>query len=300
MYNQHKILRVLQLISLLKAAPAKSIRHLSEVLNSTERTIYRYVDLLEELGFQICRTGVNHLYIDRTDASGEMSFSADESNLLRQLLLTTGKKSKLRDSILRKLAVHSEEHLHAEHLLKAHLSKIIEQLSTAIQAGKQVTLKKYHSVNSNIISDRLVEPICFTDNYQSLAAYEIETGKNKYFNIERISAIAITNRSFAHTVKHKFAKPDVFGFSLADEQYKVDVLMSMRVSVLLKEEYPMTEPLIKREGKTDRYRFKATVNDLKPVSRFVLGFPEEITVLGSPVFKRYLEECVGRLIKNRG
>ncbi|MBK9402179.1 MAG: hypothetical protein IPN36_15475 [Bacteroidetes bacterium] len=38
-------------------------------------------------------------------------------------------------------------------------------------------MKKYHSVNSNIISDRLVEPICFTDNYQSLAAYEIKTGR---------------------------------------------------------------------------------------------------------------------------
>jgi hypothetical protein len=46
MHNQHKILRVLQLISLLKAKPAKSLTYLSGVLGSTELTVYRYLELL--------------------------------------------------------------------------------------------------------------------------------------------------------------------------------------------------------------------------------------------------------------
>jgi len=53
MYNQHKILRVLQLISLLKNKPPRSISHLAGVLGSTERTVYRYLDLLTEVGFHV-------------------------------------------------------------------------------------------------------------------------------------------------------------------------------------------------------------------------------------------------------
>ena len=48
MHNQNKILRVLQLISLLKKEPAKSIRFLSGILESTDRTVYRYLDLIKE------------------------------------------------------------------------------------------------------------------------------------------------------------------------------------------------------------------------------------------------------------
>ena len=53
MHNQHKILRVLQLITLLKKEPAKSIRFLSRILDSTDRTVYRYLDLVKELGFEL-------------------------------------------------------------------------------------------------------------------------------------------------------------------------------------------------------------------------------------------------------
>ena len=46
MLNQHKILRVLQLISLLKQEPAKSIRQLGGIIETTDRPVYRYFDLL--------------------------------------------------------------------------------------------------------------------------------------------------------------------------------------------------------------------------------------------------------------
>ncbi|MFM9052718.1 MAG: HTH domain-containing protein, partial [Bacteroidota bacterium] len=76
MHNQHKILRVLQLIALLKARPAKSLRHLSEVLDSTERTVYRYLDLLEAVGFRISRDNGNRVFIEHDDHSaGEINFT---------------------------------------------------------------------------------------------------------------------------------------------------------------------------------------------------------------------------------
>ena len=63
MFNQNKILRVFQLISLLKKQPTKSIKFLSGVLGSTDRTIYRYFDLIKELGFDLQRDGFNRYFI---------------------------------------------------------------------------------------------------------------------------------------------------------------------------------------------------------------------------------------------
>ena len=53
MLNQHKILRVLKLISYLEQSPSKSVGHLAEILESTDRTVYRYFDLLRECGFDL-------------------------------------------------------------------------------------------------------------------------------------------------------------------------------------------------------------------------------------------------------
>lgn len=296
MYNQYKIFRVLQLISLLKSKPAKSIRQLSIIIDSTERTIYRYLDLLSEVGFVIERTDRNQVFIEST--KDDLQFREEEIQFIKSLVLTVGKQNPLKDSILKKLNITSENQINSQQILNAHLGKIIETLSSAIQLRNQVVLKKYHSINSNNITDRLVEPIKFTDNYQSLAAFEVNTGKNKYFNIERITSVEIKKRVFQYTDKHKYKTPDVFGFSESKNQFEIELLMSLRASVLLKEEYPMTTPLIKYNPKKKKYDFKVIVNDLKPISRFVLGFIDEIEVIGSSLFIQYLKDKVEKITRH--
>lgn len=296
MHNQNKILRVLQLISLLKAPPAKSIHHLSKILSSTERTVYRYLDLLTEVGFFLERDDYHRIFIASENNDLGLHFTTEETRLLKRLVLTVGKNNPLKDGILKKLYINSEMDENAVGLLKAHLSRIIEELSTAIQTKKQVVLKQYHSVNSNEISDRLVEPIKFTDNFQNVAAYEPDTGKNKFFKVERISGVEITRKNFRHEEKHKFSKPDAFGFSDTGRQYHIDLLLSLRASVLMKEEYPMTAPFITNLSRSKQYRLTVTVYDLKPITRFILGMLDEITILGSDDLRNHLQEHVVKVL----
>jgi hypothetical protein len=101
MHNQNKILRVLQLISLLKTKPAKSIRHLSEVINSTQRTIYRYIDLLAELGFHIEKDNYNRFFIESNEKNNDLDFNMEEIQLLKQLVQTVGKDNKVFYNILK-------------------------------------------------------------------------------------------------------------------------------------------------------------------------------------------------------
>ncbi len=164
MHNQNKILRVLQLIALLKKEPAKSIRYLAGVLESTDRTVYRYLDLVKELGFELQKDPNNKFSIIGKDDYELISFSNEEASLLRDLLLTAGKESKLRDSLLQKIYLQSELSIQGDYVLKANLSRIVEKINQAIREKKRIILKDYHSINSQMISDRIIEPIGFTEN----------------------------------------------------------------------------------------------------------------------------------------
>ena len=291
MLNQHKILRVLQLISLLQKEPAKSIRFISGFIESTERTVYRYLDLIKELGFELERDQNKRYFIKGGLYDATESFTNEEVTLLKELLLSSGKQSKLKDAVLKKIYFKSEIAVHGNHLLNAHLGKIVEKLSGAIQNEKRVILKDYHSANSQKISDRLVEPITFSDNYHSLIAFEVETGENKYFNIERITDIIELNTNQEFQEKHKNDKPDIFGFSeLNGEKFEVELRLTLRAYLLLKEEYPLVQPYVKKEPNKETYLLKCKVNNPKAITRFILGFPKDVKVIGSVKFMEYINK----------
>lgn len=300
MHNQHRMLRVLQLISILQKQPAKSIRHLSTLINATDRTVYRYLDLIKALGFELTKDNFNKYFIITANSEQAESFTPQEAKLISDLIQSSGKHSKLKDSILKKVFVNNQLNISANHLLKANVGKLVETLSKAIQQNKQVILKKYHSANSQTINDRLIEPIQFTDNYTSLAAYEIASGQNKYFNIERIGDVKLTNKPFAHHQQHQFKKPDAFGFGASAKTYEIKLRLNLRAYVILKEEYPAVSAYIKAEPKKQNsYVLSIAVNDVKPITRFVMGLIEDVEIIGSDEFIEHLQKLTQRLLINK-
>lgn len=296
MFNQHRIMRVFQLINMLKSGSPKSVNHLAKMLETTDRSVYRYLDLLRELGFDIQRDRQGRYLMMRREGELFEGFTEEEATLLKELLLSAGKHSKLKDSILQKIQATSETNVLSSQVFKAHLGKIVQDLSLAIQLGRQVVLKKYHSANSLQISDRFVEPVRFTENYISLCAFEVSSGKNKYFNIERIAGVEVLDIEMKNIEKHRFPRPDVFGFSECNDPLPVDLRMSLRAFVILREEFPMTIPFLKKEVKTKSYRLQIDVNSYKPVARFALGLPDDVEVMGPPELREYLKQAVERLI----
>ena len=277
MLNQHKILRVLQLISLLKQEPSKSIRQLGVIIETTDRTVYRYFDLLKELGFELQRDTFNRYSIPASEGDGGVIFTKEESDLIRKMVLNFAKNHPLKDAVLKKIYLSSETTLVSSHLLKAHLGRIVELLCEAIETRRQVVLKNYHSLNSQTILDRYLEPFAFTENYRSLLAYEPASGENKYFNIERITNVQILDESWMHEGKHTLIKPDAFGFGPTDTVYALHFDLSLRAYLLLKEEYPLCGPHLTKYINSDRYELKMEVNSRVAIDRFVRGLQYEIT-----------------------
>ena len=299
MRNQTKILRVFQLINLLKMQPPKSMGHLADVLDSTERTLYRYFNLLEELGFDLKRDELNRVFITPDTTSHEPSFSREEIVFLKKLLQSVGKKVKIKDSIMGKLLVHSDVQIGTRLALNAHLGKIVESIGRGIDTKRQVVLRKYHSIHTNSISDRIVEPIAFTENYDSLVAFEIASMQNKLYNLERITSVELTRHPFRNGKNHQVAELDPFGFSRGDHEYPIELHLSMRAALLLKEEYPRTADFIRLLESKGYYSFKAKLFDLRPIARFVLGLSQEINIVDSQELIDHLDIQLKNITKQK-
>lgn len=299
MYNQNKILRVLQLISLLKKEPAKSIRFLSGILESTDRTVYRYLDLVKELGFELQKDQNNKFLIIGSDDYETVSFSNEEASLLRDLVLSTGKESKLKDSLLQKIYLQSELAIQGNQILRANIGKMVTKINSAISENKRVLLKSYHSINSQKISDRVIEPICLTDNYNSICGFEVDTKINKFYNLERITEVILLNDQQEFQKLHQLDETDIFGFSkLNGERFQVELSLTLKAYILLKEDYPKIKKHIKKDKSSDVYNLKIEVNNTKPITRFILGLKEDIEIIGSPEFKNYLKNHVFTTLEN--
>lgn len=295
MFNQVKILRVLQLISLLKKQPPKTIKSLAGFLENTERTVYRYLDLIRELGFDLQKDDQNRFLIVGDIDTVENNFTPEEASLLNDLLLSSGNKSALKDSLLRKIYIKSELSIQGNNLVNAHLGKLIEKLSFAIEHNRQVILKNYHSASTQSISDRLIEPIKFTDNYTSLCAFEIETKENKYFKLERMTEAIVTEKTYKHKNLHQFINLDPFGYAPTNNPpVDIELILNLRAYILIKEEYPFVMTFIKPESR-DKYRLKIKANDPKPVLRFIMGLLDDIIIVGSIEFEEYILEYVNKL-----
>jgi proteasome accessory factor C len=273
MHNQHRLLRVFKLITLLKTFPAKSIKRLSQSLEISERSCYRYMDLLTELGFEVGKDDHNKFFL-QADQIVE-PFTKEESHLIHEVLTVAVKNNPLVDSIKSKLPSLEESNILATNIVNGHLSKLVSQINEAISSKTQLIIHKYQSASSESITDRLVEPIGFTSNYQYLCAFEVESQQNKYFKLERMGAIENLSEIVKFQEQHKLLNPDVFGFNDSGEKFPIKLKMSMRAMLFLKDDYPATADFL-TEQKDGSWMLNVEVNSMEPVERIVRGMPGEV------------------------
>jgi len=60
--NQHRIMRVIKLIEFLKVK-SRPINSMSRYLGISERSIYRYLKMYEQLGYQVNKDKYNKYFI---------------------------------------------------------------------------------------------------------------------------------------------------------------------------------------------------------------------------------------------
>ncbi len=295
---QAKLLRLFQIIAVLKSGHW-TIRQLAERFDTSERTIYRYINLLEEVDFLIEKDFDNRYFIVTSDDDPtQTQFSVEETKLIKKLIQAGAADNPLKNLLLKKLSLNSELDSVPRLFVKARIGKFVDELAQAVRDKKQVVLKNYHSANSNEIRDRLVEPIHFGDNYLSIIALDTNDKVCKQFKLDRVGEIVTMDKPFQFESLHQKNQSDIFGFT-GDASTWVSLRLNLRAYLLMREEFPLSVPYLEKQE--NDYLFHGPVTSFDGVGRFVLGLMDEITVTGPDTFKAYLKSRLDSalLLKNQ-
>jgi len=284
---QAKLMRVLEFIAVLKGK-GKTVGDLAAQFKMSERSVYRYIRLLEAVGFVIDKDFENRYFIFTSDDEPSTnSFSIAETNILKTLIRKGAFDNPMRNSLLKKLSLNSELDDMPKVIVNLKVGQHIEKLTEAIKNKRQVILKGYHSANSNEVKNRLVEPFQFGTDYKSVVALDTHDQKCKQFKLERIDEVADAKKKFKFEALHKKTNADIFGLS-GETTTWITLKLTMRSYLLLREEYPLSIHYTERKG--SKFLFHGPVTSFEGIGRFVLGLMDHITIKEPKEFKKFIKQ----------
>ncbi|MGA0560219.1 helix-turn-helix transcriptional regulator [Larkinella sp. VNQ87] len=292
MTEQQKLLRVFKLIRLLKQRPGKTIGQLAQSLETTTRSVYRYLIFLESVGYEVDRDGKPPRYfIFEDETVRQARFTEEETQVIRHAMASVAPTHPLLPGIWQKLFLASTLQPLADGLVDLHQGRIVERLAEALRDQRQVRLIRYQSTNSNTVADRLVEPLSFTEDYRVLNAYEPADGQVKTFKIRRIEDVeTLEMPGHYRSVDEPL---DLFGFA-GPEKIRVDLLFTNRAYRLFIEDFPPARAYTyARHDAGFPYGFRGEVRDFRGIGRFILGLPGEVRVVEPEGLRAYLRGRIG-------
>lgn len=287
-----RIVRLLKLMELLSSNVDYTIQELMDRLETSRRSVFRYIDSLKLAGFTMKKKGTSvHKLLTNSCHKIELSqlihLSDEEAYLLHNLLGALTSDCQVAINLEKKLTALFDATSVTEIIGNKVAGENIMRLRQAIDEKKQVTLVGYESGNTMSINDRLVEPIKFSTNYTDVYAYEVATGITKVFKISRISQVEVSLTDWQHEDKHVKIETDCFRMA-GKENIPVTLKMTLKAKNLLIEEYPLSLKYISYDGHT--WWFKGNVKDLHGVGRFVIGLADQIKIIDSNELYEYVRQ----------
>ena len=292
--DQPKIERVLRLMMLLTANNRYTVDDLAKRLQTSPRTIYRYIDTFKEAGFLIGKSGECFRIDKRSkyfkDISQLVHFTEEEAYILNSAIESIDPTNTIKQNLKAKLASVYDFKMLAECVVKGENARNVNSIIEAIENKKQIILHNYTSAHSKNVTDRLVEPLSFTTNYIQVWAYEVSSGKNKLFKLSRIGSVEVLDDDWKFESEHKEGLMDLFRIN-SFEQIPIKLRLGLRAASLLVEEYPLAEKYLSPDSESpNHYVLETNICGYEGVGRFVLGLLDDIEILEGEGLKHFLKE----------
>ena len=296
--EQPKIERLLRLMKLMTGNVNYTINDLAERLDTSYRSIYRYIESFKDAGFVVQKLdgGVYKLSKESPhfkDISQLVHFNDEEAHIVNQLIEGLDDTNMLKQNLRKKLcSVYNCTSMASSVVHGANASNV-NRLVDAIERRSQVVLHGYASSHTGNRSDRVVEPFGFTTNYVQVWCYEPESGMNKLFKTSRIASVEVLDREWEYADKHHEGYIDIFRMTGFD-QYRVRLKLGMLSRNLLIEEYPLAERDI-MELDNSSWLLDTKVCNYRGIGRFVMGLMDDITIVDSPEFVEYIKAQIAQI-----
>lgn len=269
-----------------------TVEQLAKRLDTSPRSIYRYIDTFKTCGFSIEKVD-NSVYrlismpSDYKDLRKLVYFSEEEARVLTYLIESLDEANTLKSSLYRKLCAVCDTKSIKEYSNSPKNATNVKALGDAIKGHKTVILKDYASASSGTVKDRVVEPFEFTNNHIDIWAYDCEKKSVRLFKIARISRVDILPVDWQHEDEHDKGILDAFRMQ-GKTQTHVRLEMTLRARNLLCEEFPLAAPdVTEKDGK---FIFDSMVTHMEGVGRFVIGLAADVNLIDSPELETYVSE----------
>ena len=288
--DQPKIERVLRLMTLMSGSVEYTVDELADKLDTSYRSIYRYIDTFKACGFAVEKVHGNVYRLAKMsprypDLDKLVYFSEEEAYLVNHLIDRLDPTNALKAGLQRKLAAIYSSTSIADYIDKRSNAANVESLSRAVREKKAVRLLRYESGHSGQIRDRHVEPFGFTTNFIDVWAFDLEDGRNKIFKISRMGEVEVLLKAWTEEDKHHLQPADAFRIH-GNKSMHIRLKLSQRAKNLLLEEYPLAEKSVHKEK--GEWVFDGFIHALPGAGRFVTGLAQEVEILEGDELKEYV------------
>lgn len=298
--DQPKIERVLRLMQLMSGTVDYSIGELARKLDTSPRTIYRYIDTFRDAGFVVEKVRGDVYRIAEMSSrypnlENLIYFSEEEAYIVNSLIDHLDSTNTLKANLHRKLASVYQSTTIADYVDKKSNAANVEALADAVKERKCVILRNYESGNSGSVRDRHVEPFAFTTNYIDVWAFDLDDGRNKVFKISRIEEVSILeDEPWTQEYNHYRQPTDIFRMSGEPVEH-IKLRLTTLAKNLLLEEYPLAEGHLRKWK--DQWILETDISNVMGAGRFVMGLPGEAVIMDAPILKEYVLEEIKKLQK---
>ncbi|MGM9794381.1 MAG: helix-turn-helix transcriptional regulator [Candidatus Cryptobacteroides sp.] len=292
--EQPRVERTLRLMRLMSGNAYLTVEQLAKRLDTSTRSIYRYIDTFKTCGFAVEKID-DSIYRLISMPSGYKDlqklvyFSEEEARVLTYLIESLDETNSLKSSLYRKLCAVCDTKSIKEYSGTSKNAANVQALGNAMKDRKTVILKDYSSSSSGTVRDRVVEPFEFTNNHIDIWAYDCEKKVVSLFKIARIGWVDILPIDWQHGDEHDKGYLDAFRMQ-GKTQTHVRLEMTLRARNLLCEEFPLAIPDVKE--KDGKFIFDSMVTHMEGVGRFVIGLAADIRVVDSPELTEYIRNYV--------
>ena len=290
--DQPKIERLLRLMQYLSGNTYYTINELSEKLEISRRTLFRYIDTFKNAGFAVQRIndGVYRMANMRNsdaDLSKIVYFSEEEAFVVNGLIDALDDSNAMKNELKLKLSAVYEATNIKKYTINKGVSKTISNLALAIKNKKTVVLRHYSSSRSNTVKDYQVEPFVFTTNYLDVWAFDVNDKQNKTFKVARIGEVEVLEKEWANESAHQEEPTDSFR-SHSNQAFHVKLKLTQVAKNRMVEDFPLTAREIIQDK--DAWYYEGDVRSMEGIGRFVLSMPEHITILEGEEVRHYVRD----------
>ena len=290
--EQPKIEKIFNLIRMMSGKKTFTVGELAEKMDTSYRSIYRYIDTFRSAGFVVEKIQGSTYRIVKMPSSFKnfdklVYFTEEEAAVINSLIENLEETNSFKTTLRKKLSAIYDRTDILNATPKHPTAIKLFALNDAMHKKKRVVLKSYESAHSGTVLDRTVEPYIYTEGCMAIWAYDVENKDCRIFKVSRIGKVQITDIDWQNESEHRDGFVDAFRMA-GTERYHLRLELSLRAKNLLAEEFPLAVKDIRMENY--KWIYEGDVTHMAGIGRFVIGLIRDIRILESDELRSYISE----------